>query len=123
MQIRFQGKLTVEVHVPEDTMNALVPNLILQPIVENAIKHGVGRTGGGRIAISARRDGELLEIVVADDGAGPGGGAEGVGLSNTNARLAELYGARHHVELRPDPAGGTAAVLTAPFHTSPVARP
>lgn len=123
MQIRFQGKLTVAVHVPEETLSALVPNLILQPIVENAIKHGVGRTGGGRIAIAARRDGDTLEIVVADDGVGPGGGAEGVGLSNTNARLAELYGPRHRVELRANPSGGTDAVLTAPFHTSPTVRP
>ena len=123
MQIRFQGKLVVTMDVPGSTGDALVPNLILQPIVENAIKHGVGRTGGGSIAIGARRVGDTLEIVVSDSGEGPGGGAEGVGLQNTNARLAELYGTQHRVVLRERAGGGTDAVLTAPWHTSTLPSP
>lgn len=123
MQIRFQGKLSVVVQVGDEARGAMVPNLILQPIVENAIKHGVGRTGGGKISIAARRIADTLEVVVTDSGAGPAGGAEGVGLANTNARLAELYGAEHRVVLRANPAGGTDAVLTAPFHTTAAQRP
>ena len=122
MQIRFQGKLDVAIRVDAEAADALVPNLILQPIVENAIKHGVGRAGGGRIAIGALRAGSLLEVVVTDSGPGPTGGDEGVGVRNTNARLAGLYGPEHRLVLRANPAGGTDAVLTMPFHTTPAAR-
>ena len=120
MQIRFQGKLDVSMRIADDTRNALVPNLVLQPLVENAIKHGIGATGGGSISIAARRLDDMLEIVVTDSGAGPRSGPEGVGLSNTNARLAELYGAAHRVRLQPAAGGGTEAILTFPFHTAPV---
>jgi len=117
MQIRFQGKLTVTLAVSDDTRDALVPNLILQPIVENAIKHGVGRLGGGVIAVASARAGDTLELVVRDSGIGPGGGPDGVGLRNTNARLAQLYGPQYGVLLRPGPSGGTEAVVTLPYRT------
>jgi two-component sensor histidine kinase len=117
MQIRFQGKLDVTMRVGDDTRDALVPNLILQPIVENAIKHGVGRMASGEITIAAARIGDTLELTVSDSGGGPGGGPEGVGLRNTNARLAQLYGPQFTVALRARPGGGTDAVMVLPFRT------
>jgi two-component system LytT family sensor kinase len=128
MQIRFQGKLTVAVRVDSDVHDALVPNLILQPIVENAIKHGVNQTDGtGHIDLHARRIADRLVLTVTDNGPGPGGGKEGVGLRNTNARLREMYGPAYHVILRRATTGngapamtGTAAEIALPFHTVPL---
>ena len=124
MQIRFQGKLNVTVRVDEAARAALVPNLVLQPIVENAMKHGVGQVAGrveGEIGIGARRVGDDLMITVADNGPGPGSGSDGVGLTNTNARLRELYGARYRVTLKPRAAGGTEAEIVLPYHTAVMA--
>jgi two-component system, LytTR family, sensor kinase len=120
MQVRFQGKLGVSIRVDDDARDALVPNLILQPLVENAIKHGVGLlTGPGKIEIAARRQGDELVITVADNGPGPGGGEHGVGLRNTNARLQEMYGEMRGVILRPAGGGaGTAAEIRLPFHVA-----
>ena len=131
MQIRFQGKLTVTVRVDDDVREALVPNLILQPIVENAIKHGVSQVNGsGQIELRARREGDRLVVTVTDSGPGPAGGAEGVGLRNTNARLREMYGATHRVVLRPaapgngaNPTAGTEAEIALPYHTAPLVPP
>jgi len=130
MQIRFQGKLSVDVRVDDDVSEALVPNLILQPIVENAIKHGVSQVNGsGQIELRARREGDRLVVTVTDSGPGPGGGAEGVGLRNTNARLREMYGASHRVVLRQaasngsNPIGGTEAEIALPYHTAPIGPP
>ncbi len=125
MQIRFQGKLTVAIRVDDEVRGAMVPNLILQPIVENAMKHGVDqRTGVGEIELRARRvDGNLV-VTVRDNGPGPLGGEYGVGLTNTNARLRQMYGAQYHVELREAGAdGGTIADIALPFHTVPRAHP
>jgi signal transduction histidine kinase len=113
MQIRFQGKLDVTVSIADDARHALVPNLILQPIVENAIKHG-----GGRIEIRAGRlEPGSLRVVVADAGtvADPEPGT-GVGLTNTDARIKQMYGERYGVTLRPRAGGGTDAELVIPFH-------
>ncbi len=118
MQIRFQGRLEVRVDASDDVRQALVPNLLLQPIVENAIKHGVGHLGGGTITVTARRRGADLVIVVTDTGPGPGTGEPGVGLSNTNARLREMYGGGYEVSLR-KAASGTEAEIAVPFHTTP----
>jgi len=125
MQIRFQGKLNVEIDVEDNVREALVPNLILQPIVENALKHGVGQiSGAGHITLRAGRTAENLVIVVTDNGPGPGGGEEGVGLKNTNARLREMYGEVYRVVLRPTSgnsgsgAAGTQAEIVLPFHTA-----
>jgi len=121
MQIRFQGKLNVEIQVDDSLRDALVPNLVLQPLVENALKHGVSQiAGAGHIRLQARRSGEDLVIVVTDNGPGPGGGDEGVGLKNTNARLREMYGPAYRVVLRPGQSGGTSAEVALPYHTAGV---
>jgi signal transduction histidine kinase len=123
MQIRFQGKLNVIVRVDDGVRNALVPNLVLQPIVENAMKHGVGQVASpveGEIVIRGRRVGDDVVITVADNGPGPGSGGEGVGLTNTNARLRELYGAPYRVTLKAGAERGTEAEIVLPHHTSPM---
>lgn len=122
MQIRFQGRLTVDEQVEPATRDALVPNLLLQPLVENAIKHGVSKSGGsGRIEIRAHREGERLVLSVRDDGPEPvaeaGPEREGVGLRNTRARLAQLYGAHQSLLVRPADGGGVIAQVALPYHT------
>jgi LytS/YehU family sensor histidine kinase len=122
MQIRFQGRLEVDTRVEPDVLDALVPTLVLQPLVENAVKHGVSKVeGAGRIAIHARRDGERVLLSVRDNGPGlPSDGApdeEGVGLRNTRARLAELYGPAQSLTLRAADGGGLVAEVALPYHT------
>lgn len=117
---RFGDRLVVRQSIDADTLDALVPTQILQPLVENAIRHGIGpRAAGGRVEITiGRRDGHLA-LRVADDGVGAGGSAAdiraGVGLSNTRARLKELYGAGNRLVLSTAPGGGFAAAMTIPF--------
>lgn len=94
-KVRFEERLSVERDVPPDTLQAEVPNMILQPLVENAIRHGIGnKAGGGTIKISSRRQNGRLLIAVADDGVPPADkkGSNGIGLANTRARLTKLYG-------------------------------
>src|SRR5213075_662728 len=95
-KIRFQDRLRVVTDIAHETLDAEVPNLILQPLVENAIRHGISsRASAGTVGVIADRDNGLLRITIFDDGPGLRGddGAppvEGVGLSNTRARLAQL---------------------------------
>lgn len=118
MEIRFQGRLRAEREVDAATLEALVPNLILQPIVENALEHGASRASGeGLVRITAKRDGGKLIITVRDNGPGVGANREGVGLANTRARLAQLYGAAGGVTLTTAPDGGALAEIVVPFHT------
>ncbi len=122
MQIRFQGRLHVRMHADPEASAALVPNLILQPLVENAIKHGVSKMiGTGRIEIRARRDGERVVLTVQYNGPGITSGrppaSEGVGLRNTRARLAQLYGAEQSLTLRQAEDGGFVAEVSLPYHT------
>jgi two-component system LytT family sensor kinase len=124
MQIRFQGRLEVETHVDPTVVDALVPTLILQPLVENAVKHGVSKVAGvGQIEIRALRDDDdRVVLSVRDNGPGFDGagapGAEGVGLANTRARLEQLYGAEQSLTLRPSPNGvGAVAEVVLPYHT------
>jgi len=117
MEIRFQGRLRVERTIDPSTLDALVPNLILQPIVENALEHGASRVlGEGKVQIAARRDGDRLAIAVHDNGPGVGVRREGVGLGNTRARLAQLYGDKATVTLANAPDGGAVAEVVLPFH-------
>ena len=126
MQVRFQGRLTVETDIADDARDALVPTMILQPLVENAIKHGIERiTGPGLIEISAvvERNGAAPELVlrVRDNGPGtgdvsPNAGRQGVGIGNSAARLAQLYGTAQRLTLSADARGGAVAEIRLPFH-------
>ncbi|MEI8341828.1 MAG: histidine kinase, partial [Verrucomicrobiota bacterium] len=102
--VRFGDRLQCEQDVPPETFGALVPMLILQPLVENAVRHGLSSvTGPARLTIRARRERDTLKIIVADNGPGSGSDAgEGIGLANTRARLQELHGNRAQVEIRTD---------------------
>jgi two-component system, LytTR family, sensor kinase len=120
MEIRFQGRLTIDQRIDPRATDALVPNLILQPIVENALEHGVSRAKGeGRVEIAAERRGDELVLTVRDNGPGLDESTRsGVGLTNTRARLAELYGERGTLDLAPaEESKGTVARITLPWHT------
>src|SRR4029077_5561803 len=115
MEIRFQGRLEITMDVQQRAMDALVPNLILQPIVENAIKHGVSKVEGvGRIALRGRVDGSQLVLTLENnapltDVGGVSGEGTGVGVRNTRARLSHLYGDEQSFELRAGDGGATIA--------------
>jgi len=120
-QMRFHDRLTVTMDIDSDTLDASVPNMILQPLVENAIKHGIApRSSGGKIDIGAVRRNGHLAITVSDDGLGvPLGDVanvpEGVGLSNTRRRLKHLYGEKHTFGLKAAETNGLEVSLTIPY--------
>ncbi|MBI3651423.1 MAG: histidine kinase [Acidobacteria bacterium] len=130
-QVRFHDRLSVTMNIAPQVFEAQVPNMILQPIIENAIRHGIAqRIAGGHIEICATRDGDTLRLLVTDDGPGlpalaasnhathPAshtGVKERVGLANTRARLQQLYGAQHRFELQEANGGGTVVLLEMPF--------
>jgi signal transduction histidine kinase len=123
-RVRFQDRLTTKLDVEPAALDTPVPNLILQPIVENALRHGVAQTRGpGRVEISAKRENGSLRIRVWDNGPGlkaitrPDDGLKvGLGLSNTRARLEQLYGASHRFEMENAPQGGLLVTLEIPAH-------
>lgn len=120
--VRFGDRLTVERDIEPGLHGALVPSLLLQPIVENAIRHGIApQRGPGLVRVHVRRLGVQLRIEVRDSGAGFSAGERraGIGLANTRARLAQLYGADQSMELGSAPEGGARVTLTIPFHTAP----
>lgn len=125
MQIRFQGRLEVDMRIDGGVVQALVPTMILQPLVENAVKHGVNKVADtGRIEVRAFRDeADRLVLRVRDNGPGLGADDEstaggGVGLANTRARLQQLYGTDQRLTLTPAPDGaGVVAEVTLPYHT------
>jgi signal transduction histidine kinase len=116
-QVRFADRLTYHVDAPPDVLQARVPSLVLQPLVENAIRHGVApRARPGRIVIRARADGGMLRLAVTDNGAGLGQHPRwGIGLNNTRARLQQMFGARHAFDIGDNPGGGTAVSLAIPL--------
>jgi two-component sensor histidine kinase len=120
-QIRFQDRLTVSFRIDPDARYALVPNLVLQPLVENAIRHGIApRAAPGHVTVSAERRGGRLALSVVDDGVGEDPRAEhrdGVGLGNTRARLLSLYGADHRFEARGAASGGFGVHIEIPYRT------
>jgi sensor histidine kinase YesM len=116
MEVRFQGRLKIERRIDPETLGAIVPNLILQPIVENALEHGVSRAKGeGRIELASERRGDLLVLTVRDNGPGVHNETPGVGLANTRARLSQLYGDRGTLRLTTPAEGGTLAEIALPF--------
>ena len=129
-QTRFQERLKVEMQIDPATLDASVPNMILQPLVENAVRHGIApRSTGGRIRISSRREDGYLRLDVRDDGRGLPAKAEraesdaatakgGVGLANTRERLLRLYGGAHRFELQSRPGEGLTVSLAIPYRES-----
>ena len=115
-QVRFPTRLDVEVAVPEALRDVKVPVFILQPLVENSLKHGLApKARGGRIQIRAEREGDRLILVVQDDGTGFESAQEGTGLANTRARLALLYPGRQGLEIFTVYGRGTRVVVTIPI--------
>jgi two-component sensor histidine kinase len=123
-QLRFQDRLRVDWDVDASVLDARVPHLVLQPLVENAIRHGLSqRSAAGVLHIRARRQGGALELAVVDDGVGLPEGFDlerspGIGLSNTRARLAQLYGDDGRFSVARPPEGtGTVATVLLPLRT------
>lgn len=126
-EVRFQDRLRVEVSVPAELGGAAVPGLLLQPLLENAVRHGIARRpGGGRIELAAEARGDRLRLVVRDDGDGPEdaprAGGLGIGLANVRARLVQIYGEDHRLELRELAAGGAEAMVEIPLRRLEVPR-
>ncbi len=123
-QMRQGERLTVESRFPPELARLAVPAMLLQPLVENAISHGLGaRSGPGRLEVSARQEGEWLELMVEDDGVGvPAAGPprEGIGLGNTRSRLTALYGERQSLRIEPREGGGTRVTVRLPATALPV---
>ena len=122
-RVRFRDRLTIQTEVAEDSAHALVPTFILQPLVENAVRHGISRsTEGGIVRVSAHRaPDDRLVLTVSDTGVGfrlrDGHLREGVGMKNTRARLDQLYGPRARLEWENVPEGGARVTVTMPFVT------
>jgi two-component system, LytTR family, sensor kinase len=117
-QVRFRDRLRVQWDVAPDAADAIVPRLLLQPLAENAIRHGIGRSStASLVMIAAIRRGEWLEVTVADDGPGPDASANpsGLGLATARARLQHVYGPNAGVTLSRGQFGGAIAMARLPF--------
>jgi sensor histidine kinase YesM len=122
-QMRFQDRLIVDMDIAANTLSAMVPNMMLQPLVENAIRHGIGpRRAPGHVRIISRQVFDELWIEIADDGIGftrfdGSSPREGVGLRNTRARLQQLYNHDHRLILEDAAGGGCVVKIHIPFRT------
>lgn len=119
-KMRFDDRLEIQIEIDPEVRDAMVPNLILQPLVENAIKHGISRRPGrGQIQLTARKDQSSLVISIRDNGGGldhrKGPPREGIGLSTTRARLVKLYGTQQSFHFVKRPQEGAEAVLRLPL--------
>ena len=115
-QVHFGDRLQIDYQIDPATYDALVPNLILQPLAENAIRHGLEpQARKGRLTIESTRDRDTLTLAIRDSGRGLGAGRAGVGLSNTRTRLAKLYRDAARLELAANHGGGTVATVTLPL--------
>ena len=125
-KIRFQDRLEVRTEIAGDTLDSLVPNLVLQPIVENAIRHGIeSRARPTTVTLRASTDGQALRLCICDDGPGFRGtagalGGPGVGIANTRRRLVQLYGDRASLTVEDASPTGARVTMTLPFHTVPL---
>jgi two-component system, LytTR family, sensor kinase len=121
--VRFADRLRVSLEIAPETRAAAVPSMILQPLVENALRHGVGRSPGpARVSIEARREGGRLRLSVGDSGPGfdgraprPAGARDGIGLSNTRSRLATRYGTGAELRVDRSPLGGAEVCIWLPY--------
>lgn len=121
-QVRFEERLTVDFAIADDTLDAQVPSLILQPLIENAIKHGIAPlAGAGKILVESRRSGNFVELLVSDNGVGfqnlskKAGGTQ-IGLKNTRERLEKLYGKLQRFEIFSDAESGFKVIIQIPYH-------
>jgi two-component system, LytTR family, sensor kinase len=121
-QTRFHDRLKVHMDVPPDLLGVYVPSLALQPLVENAIKHGISvDSAAGRLEIAAQRHNGRVSLCVRDDGPGPATGSRlrfGVGLTNVQSRLRQLYGDESSLELTRGDGRGCEAIITIPLRSS-----
>jgi two-component system LytT family sensor kinase len=121
-QVRFQDRLHVDVAADPEVLETALPHMALQPIVENAIRHGIGRSSSaGSISITACRVNDTVQIKVQDDGPGLApatNGGSGIGLANTRARLERLYGDAARLTVENSREGGVVATMVLPFHTA-----
>jgi two-component system LytT family sensor kinase len=126
-RVRFSDKLQTEIEIEPEARRCIVPNLLLQPLVENAIKHGISRrVTAGCVRLTAERRGRRLVLKVIDDG--PGVDAEvgprtgpGIGLRNTRSRLRHVYGEDYQLEIMRRPEGGSLVFLDLPWREAPLA--
>ena len=121
MQARFGERVAIVKDIDDATQRALVPQFLLQPLVENAFEHGVGQRGGhGTISIRSSRANGSLRLEITDDGPGLSVASppEGVGLGNSRRRLAQLYGDSQSIALRPLPGGGATTAVELPLRTA-----
>jgi signal transduction histidine kinase len=125
MRARFADRLAVEFEVEPAARAAYVPYMLLQPLVENALRHGADPdTARVDVEVRARRDGGALVLEVRDHGPGPGAGGrpgQGIGIANTAGRIAQLYGPGYGLSLNEADGGGTLAAATLPFRTAAAA--
>ena len=121
-RVRFQDRLRIRIDASDEARRALVPHLILQPLVENAVRHGIGPLeAGGSVAVEAARENGLLRMTVRDDGVGVSPDPTrdgGIGLRGVRARLMHLYGNDSRFELAPDAPRGSVVTIDIPYRTS-----
>lgn len=120
LQIRIGNRLQFDIELPDDVHNATMPPMLLQPLIENAIRHGLEpKVEGGSIILKAERSGERLRISVIDTGLGFGTKpSNGIGLKNVRERIEKLYGNAGGVSIEENQPSGTRVVLTIPFSTT-----
>jgi len=123
---RFGDRLTFEIDAPAACLNLAVPPMMLQPLIENSIRHGLAdRPGRGKVRVRCSVSTSTLHISIEDDGVGLREGVlrEGVGLGNTRARLAGLHGSNASIEIESNPAGGTSVRISLPARPVTIPRP
>lgn len=123
-QVRFADRLRIEIKVDPSALDGLVPCFLLQPIVENAIRHGIAHCENeGVVEASARRDGRSLHLRVRDSGPGlsaPAKNGHGIGLRNTRERLAHFYPDAYEMQAQPFERGGFEVAITIPYERAQV---